>query len=244
MNPVEELIKDYSLYNPSLIYNPNDLNTPYKMWYSKDNGFHLTIRYATSKDGKIWNKYGTVLDIGNSEDFDSKDVYSPSVIYDPNNSENPYKIYYGGHSIDHMRIGYATSKDGINWVKHGVILDSANHKNFDDYNVDDPTVIYDPNNLDTPYKMWYSKYDGSYWRIEYATSKDGISWNKHGIALNPGAPGDFDDRYVYVLLVIHNPNDSNAPYKMWYTGRSKSHNAIGCAISKDGINWTKQRNEI
>ena len=75
--------------------------------------------------------------------------------------------------------------------------------------------------------MWYSGHDGSHIRIGYATSSDGINWTKHGIVLDLGASGEWDDYYVSCPCVI---KDDDGTYKMWYSGHDGSHIRIGYAI--------------
>ena len=33
-------------------------------------------------------------------------------------NDSVYHLWYGGHDGSHIRIGYATSQDGINWTKY------------------------------------------------------------------------------------------------------------------------------
>jgi len=67
--------------------------------------------------------------------------------------------------------------------------------------------------------MWYGGYDGSHIRIHYATSSDGISWDKQGVVVPLGASGDSDDVHTYAPSVILD----NGTYKMWYGGYDGSH---------------------
>ena len=239
----------YDAYTPLVIHNSNNFNipykshklySPYKMWYTGHDGSYYRIGYATSPDGINWIKHGMILDHGNPGDFDCYDIYVPSVIYDPSDSNAPYKMWYSGFNGSHYIIGYATSLDGISWTKHGKVLDIGSSKDFDNHDVDAPMIIYDPNDINAPYKMWYSGYDGFRWKIGYAISKDRKHWTKQGVISNLENSGDFDNVNVGIPFVIYSPNDIDIPYRMWYAGFDKFCIRTGYAISQDGINWTKK----
>ncbi len=104
------------------------------------------------------------------------------------------------------------------------------------------------------YRMWYSGYDGSKWRIYYASSGDsGITWVKRNntvptasnttstegrIAL--GLNGTGDDAHVKNPSVIKDGDT----YKMWYAGSDGSTWRIYYATSPDGLTWTKYNNTV
>ena len=50
--------------------------------------------------------------------------------------------------------------------------------------------------------------------LGYATSTDPLNWSDHGIALDVGLPGDWDDEWLARPVVILDENI----YKMWYSG--------------------------
>jgi len=91
----------------------------WKMWYlscvkweivgQKPKHFYH-IKYAESKDGINWIRNGKVC-----IDFKSSDEYAisrPTVTKD----KNVYKMWYSCRGKKY-RIGYAESKDGINWIR-------------------------------------------------------------------------------------------------------------------------------
>lgn len=66
---------------------------------------------------------------------------------------------------------------------------------WDSQLVGGPDILYDGKG----YKMWYSGYDGKYWRVGYATSSDGITWDKHpNPALDVGS-GTILDGILYPI---------------------------------------------
>jgi predicted GH43/DUF377 family glycosyl hydrolase len=213
----------------------------YKMWYSGYNGSHYQIGLATSSDGFMWTKHpgNPVLTAGSSGRFDEFHVRSPWVIKDG----STYKMWYSGSQAGAVyRIGYATSPDGISWIKvdgsetDQSVLDLG--VGFDSLDVFHCSVI---KNETDDYEMWYTGADldnGQVLEIGHASSSDGISWIK-----TPGNPvldftngGTWDDGDVYLPCVIKEATDD---YRMWYTGDSIGIRRIGYANSTDGLTWTK-----
>jgi sucrose-6-phosphate hydrolase SacC (GH32 family) len=84
--------------------------------------------------------------------------------------------------------------------------------------------------------MWYSAWNGNY-RILTAQSSDGISWTKHGVAIDLGSPGEPDDYYVWEPSVVYDGDT----FRMWYSGRQAGGpTSTFLAESQDGISWTKR----
>lgn len=96
------------------------------------------------------------------------------------------------------------------------------------------------------WKMWYlacvgwQKIDGNLqhkYHIRYATSQDGIEWNRDGtVAI------DFlsEDEYAISRPCVLKDREL---YKMWYSFRGKSYR-IGYAESTDGIKWIRKDSEV
>jgi DNA-binding MarR family transcriptional regulator len=134
-------------------------------------------------------------------------------------------MWYSGNDSINDRLMYATSYDGINWTKHGVVLS--------DLDVRPNTVMKDG----TTYKLWYQILVDGHWRIFYAISYDGINWVKQGMVLDIGNPGELDDMHVSGASVL---KENKYMYKMWYSGHyGNEHYRIFYATSYNGINWIK-----
>lgn len=93
---------------------------------------------------------------------------------------NIWKMWYtsllkwGKGSPEHKHyyvIKYAESKDGIHWTRNNIIC--INFKNQNEYAIGKPCVL----KIKDRYHMWYS-YRGEQYRIGYATSSDGIKWER------------------------------------------------------------------
>lgn len=94
----------------------------YKMWYHGADPSALDqggIYYAESTDGVNWIKFGVVIDRGPSGAFDFGGTYPRTII----RTETEYQLWYDIDN-DQSQIqneAFATSPDGVNWTKHGLI---------------------------------------------------------------------------------------------------------------------------
>jgi predicted GH43/DUF377 family glycosyl hydrolase len=97
----------------------------YKMWYAGQyyNAYRYDIGYAYSADGINWTKHTSpVLQVGSATEWDNGFLEGPTVIKDA----GTYKMWYCGYDAfpdasgtdGKANVGYATSSDGINWVKY------------------------------------------------------------------------------------------------------------------------------
>lgn len=84
------------------------INSEYRMWYTVNDG-HWKISYATSNDGVNWTPYANNPVISPSQPWEGGDTAAPSV----QRNETNYEMYYATSGT----ISFATSTDGINWVK-------------------------------------------------------------------------------------------------------------------------------
>jgi predicted GH43/DUF377 family glycosyl hydrolase len=168
--------------------------------------------------------------------------------------EGKYKMWYtGGGAVLpdeylHSNIGYATSDDGLNWIKYSdnPVFD-INKTSWDSLGVETVTVIVDPEApVNARYKMWYAGQTFNDYRYEigYAHSSDGILWNREPNAvLTVGLESEWDNCFLEGPSVMK----ENGIYKMWYAGYDCNVDGqttdgkvnIGYATSTDGITWTK-----
>jgi predicted GH43/DUF377 family glycosyl hydrolase len=115
-----------------------------------------------------------------------------------------------------------------------------------DVNVDSPYIMWDE--TISMYRMWYTGWtkgpdieSALIPSIGYATSSDGISWNRYeGNPVLTGAE-DWEKAGVSSPTVLFD----GTIWKMWYSGRQiiatddLHDRGIGLATSTDGIHWTK-----
>lgn len=203
----------------------------YVMWYNANNGKTMTVGRATSPDGINWirDPPNPVMMPG-PHPYDSKHIFASCVLRD----DQGYRMWYTGTNLDNVwTICLATSADGLIWAKspsHPVMQPGPDW--CDGTGVGDPCVIFD----EGAYKMWYTCYNRSVsYTIGYATSPDGINWEKHpnNPVLRPAQEGP-DSGTVRSPCVIKNGD----LYEMWYRGISTDW-TVCYATSSDGISWTR-----
>jgi uncharacterized repeat protein (TIGR01451 family) len=204
----------------------------YKMWYAGDEGSNPSqIGMATSTNGITWTKEAANPVLSPSQSWETNGVMATSVISD----SGLYKMWYTGYNSEWVaRIGYATSPDGVNWTKSGVVLDVGTSGSWEDEDVGEATVIKDGGT----YHTWYTGRDGMTSRIGYATSSDGINWTKDSAnpVLDVGPPGAWDWLQVYGSSVVK----VGGEYNLWYSGETLPPAwQTGYVTSTNGSDWTR-----
>lgn len=183
-----------------------------------------------------------VLSYGEYGQFDDKVVWNPTVI----RVEDTLKMWYTGGDViiwdgPACKIGYAWSLDGISWNRHpgNPVLSPSLEWEGESYF---GCAVRKDGAL---YKMWYGAdcdpgYPGKI--IGYATSVDGITWNKHADpVLHPGPSTDWDRGHISPTSITK----KDGLYHLWFWGAlpnfpaNDSYPQTGLATSPDGINWTK-----
>lgn len=161
------------------------------------------------------------------QSWETSGIGAPVVMFD----EGIYKMwYFGGEGGFTFKIGYATSLDGSNWTKPGVVLSPSLPEEGSALAY--PEVL----KIGTEYKMWYSGGGGPY-RIFFANSTDGITWSKHGVVLDLGPPGSGENAAVYSPSILFD----GSSYQMWYSALVPAWTQIPTfyATSGDGLAWTR-----
>ncbi len=268
------------IYSPVVIKDIASAATPcgliavgaicYRLWYvGEDSNSVSRIGYAVSPDGNNWTRVmgmgtgGGVLDVGAVGRFDSDSISYFSIVKDG----LTFKMWYSGYDQNKGNgftagIGYATSTDGLNWIRlSGPLAGGAVYGKsgipgaFDQDEAYVPFVIKDQATVQSPcsgvaagatcYRMWYegaSNNGGYSFFIGYATSGDGINWTRvigsanGGAILGKGPTGSFDENQVGIPVVVKD----GALYRMWYEATDYNGNfTIGHVVSVDGLNWVR-----
>ena len=183
---------------------------------SLDNGVNFNRKYT-----------GPILDRTKDEPHF---VASTCVIKD----DGIYKAWYlsctgweamqTGQSRHHYHIKYAESKDGFNWHRQGKV--AIDFKDQYEYAISVPRVIKE----DGVYKMWFSsrgsRHEPTY-RIRYATSSDGIHWQRKAddIVLNVSEGGWDSDMVCYPYIY-----DYGGKRFMLYNGNGYGKSGFGIAV--------------
>lgn len=229
---------------PTIVLGPNaatdwekDINRPvvikngdrYQMWYTGQARGKSWIGYATSGDGRVWRRESAKPVMSAEHPWEKVAVMCPHVAYD--SQARSYRMWYsGGEQNEPNAIGYATSSDGLEWVKLR----------------DNPVFRPDPKNsweMDRVtacqvipqtdgFVMFYIGFrDESHAQIGIARSKDGITdWKRHpsNPIIRPGV-NKWDHDSVYKPFAIFD----GRKWLLWYNGRRGGVEQIGLA-SHDG----------
>ena len=120
-------IIDRTIYDPCFAASPCVIydNAIFKMWYvscerweKQDHGKYkhfYNIKYKESQDGLHWEiKSKVAIDFKNRHEYA---ISRPTVIKDASNSYKMWYSFRAQENIETYRIGYAESKDGINWIR-------------------------------------------------------------------------------------------------------------------------------
>jgi len=212
---------DRGVIGPQVIFD----GSSYHMWYGGWDGTLINTDdkplpancrsgYATSSDGITWEKYpaNPVMELGAEGSWDADGVFGASVMY----KDSLFKLWYGGLNGVKGSIGYATSTDFIHWEKYSgnPVMEPGTSTEWDSLYIYFPNVLY---NADSRrFEMWYAggvKHTPRH--IGFATSPDGITWEKYSNnpVMSPG-PDVWDSlRFSGTHVMV-----TNSGYKMWYSG--------------------------
>ncbi len=210
-----------------------DLNRPvviqkdgvYHMWYTGQADGHSWIGYATSSDGRKWNRQSAEPVLSPELPWEKVAVMCPHVLWDE--SEQVFKMWYsGGEQNEPDAIGYATSKDGLTWKKHtgNPVFSNLKANEWEQHKVTACQII----RRDNDYLMFYIGFrTEEYAQIGMARSKDGIhNWERlpQNPIIRPGV--GWDASAVYKPYVLEEANC----WRLYYNGRNGGHEQIGIAI--------------
>ncbi len=178
----------------------------YFLYYTRAaRGIIDEIALATSTDGVRWEPRGVVLRPGASGEWDSLLVGRPSVIHE----DGLFKLWYDGRKDlqpgalaenaptskdSHRYLGYAMSRDGTRWTKHG----------------GNPVFGYDAGGVDVKrlgdgYVMVYESHEGT----KVAVSPDGIAWRDRGLWV-PWSGADIDRHGHVTPMFLMRPDATGA----------------------------------
>jgi beta-1,2-mannobiose phosphorylase / 1,2-beta-oligomannan phosphorylase len=201
----------------------------YHMWYTGETDSASQIGYAVSNDGKHFSKVTPQPVLTFSQPWEKKAVQCPHVIWD--DQEKQFKMWYsGGEQYEPDAIGYATSKDGIEWKKYegNPVFKNNPTNEWEQAKVTACQVIKRADD----YLMLYIGFKNvDYAQIGMAKSKDGISnWERYSgnPVIKPGM--GWDSSAVYKPYAI----PDNDRWLLYYNGRRNNVEQIGIAIY-DGL---------
>jgi len=213
-----------NVYAPDIVRS----ETGFSMWFGgQGRDGHDRIHLAVSTDGGQWAQRGVVL-----EDPSANHCNDPSVV-EANGTLFMFYTRAGEGVTDEIAV--ATSTDAERWQVRGPVLAPGKPGAWDSLAVGRPSVLFE----NGVFRMWYDgredlppdvpdpkapKSNTSQRHVGYATSRDGIHWERHG-----SAPiYDHDAGGVHVLRI-------GTHFAMLVEGRL----GTDAATSRDGIHWRR-----
>lgn len=196
------------------------------MFYTRaGSGVTDQIAVAVSTNGLAWEKKGIALDRGAVGSWDSLSVGRPSVLYDA----GLFRMWYDGRkdlplgapdktapqsAASHRFVGYATSKDGFHWERHG----------------DQPVYDHDAGGIHVvawkgSFIMVYESHAGT----RCAISPDGLKWEEKGFLMESMDTSLERHGHVTPFLL---PDENGAGATLFYGAASASTWDANCICSR------------
>jgi hypothetical protein len=187
--------------------------------------FYFYIGLAVSEDGQTYRKYSIAPILERSE-VDPYLTASPWVLVE----NDVWRMWYvsgvkwtveRGRPTHYYHVRYAESLDGVRWRRSGIVcidfISSAEHA------ISRPCVLKDG---DGRYRMWYS-YRGEAYRIGYAESADGLTWERRDedAGIHPSLVGWDSEMIEYPVVFDH----AGKRY-MLYNGNGFGKTGVGLAV--------------
>jgi hypothetical protein len=188
--------------------------------------FYLNIGLALSRDGGRTFERVSAAPIVDRSRVDPYLTASPWVLVE----NGTWRMWYvsgtdwiasPGGARHRYHIKYAESKDGLDWVRHGVVC--IDYQSAEEYAFGRPCVLHDAGR----YRMWYP-YRGDHYRIGYAESADGIGWTRmdEQEGLDVSDAGWDSEMVAYPVVLRHRGRLS-----MLYNGNGYGRSGVGIARS-------------
>jgi hypothetical protein len=160
-------------------------------------------------------------------------VATPEVMYE----NGRYRAWFtscvgwkmeAGEPKHYYHLEYAESADGIDWDRNGVV--AIGLKDQFEYAIGVPRVLHDAGG----YRMWFcSRATGEHdaYRIRYATSPDGIAWDRHDkdVGIDVSESGWDSEMICYPYVFDH----AGERY-MLYNGNAYGRTGFGIARLVEG----------
>jgi len=205
----------------------------YHLWYTGQARQNSWIGYATSSDGRRFERRSAKPVLSPEEPWEKTSVMCPHVIWDTR--LELFRMWYsGGEQYEPDAIGYATSADGMHWRR--------NRQN--PVFRPDPTVEWERHKVtacqvvqqrEMHYMFYIGFRDVDHAQIGLARSRDGVSgWERlpANPIIRPGRDKWGHDACYKPFAIL----DGNK-WMLWYNGRHKTLEQIGLAIHEGKTLW-------
>lgn len=155
--------------------------------------------------------------------------------------EKGYKMFFSWRT--HHSVAVTDSEDGIHWTEPQICIAPREREDEWETLINRPGVVY----KDGIYHLWYTGQchigtPEAASRIFYATSTDGLHFERREEpVLVPELPWE----KLSVMIPDVMWDEEEQIFKMWYSaGETFEPDAIGYAVSHDGIHWEKKETPV
>lgn len=202
-------------------------NGVFRMWYTGQTANSSAIGYAESQDGINWQRSTRNPVLKPQATWEKQAVMAPHVNAADQGDGQGYKMWYsGGSQYEPDAIGYATSPDGLNWMRpfdHPVFSPDPNAS----WEKDRVTAAQVIQRNGVYYAFYIGFKDVNHAAIGLAKSSDGITnWQRSPAnpIVRPSLAG-WDRSSCYKPFALLDENR----WLLWYNGRSGHVEQIGLA---------------
>lgn len=173
--------------------------------------------------------------------FESAGTFNPAVIA---KGKELVMLYRAQDIAGTSRLGYATSRDGIHFVRNPTPIFGPEAPYEMGGGTEDPRIV----RINGTYYMTYTGYNNANGvgptrkdaQLCLATSPDLIHWRRRGVIM-PAYEGKWNVGWTKSGAIV--PEKINGKYWMYYLGDASGQGSqMGVAVSADLIHWTDALN--
>ena len=218
---------------------------PYRMCYgSYFNATYAGVLGASSSNGMDWTR-NTYMMLNHSTVAGEPDTikcaepdwmnnitstYQEDITY-KHYTDSYWPVFYSGLNSTNWSVNFAFSDTwDAEWTKLGAVLTNGTAPEFDSVGVRNPVVWCEGVE---EYYLLYSGYDGSKWRIGYATSADMVTWTKQYQDSYWGVFNGSTDGWDYSSVIPLDVWDDGTYYWISYAGMAGTDWRTGLAYTED-----------
>jgi predicted GH43/DUF377 family glycosyl hydrolase len=201
----------YGAESPCVVKTPGG----YLMVYGGFDGQVSRLHMATSDDGVEWDAHDTIMQRGPE---DAAGANHPTLLITAERWWLFYTAYADPNDGPESLLAAAVSQTGASWDRVGPVLKPE----VGEVAVSHPCTI----ETSRTFYMFYASDAGGLVRAALASSSDGLSWDRRGVVLEPGAAGP-DGLGVHTPCVLKLRDGS---LSMWYAGLPLGDDDLGYRI--------------
>jgi predicted GH43/DUF377 family glycosyl hydrolase len=163
------------------------------------------------------------------DEWESAGTFNPAVI---SHDGQIVMLYRAQDRNGTSRLGYATSTDGIRFVRRPEPILSPETEYEKSGGLEDPRLV----KIDDTYYLTYTGYNKTDAQLCLATSKDLVHWDRKGVIL-PAYRGRWNVGWTKAGAIV--PEKIDGKYWMYFLGTAPDKtDQMGVASSPDLIHWT------